>query len=596
METPIYYKCHFPMNRRMVMNEYITEKIGNEYQEWKKGDVVFLKASTGAGKTHFILHTLLAYAAGKYQYILYLVNRKILKMQLEAEISELPVEQQEYINVELYQSLEAAIRNGKNENIWKQLGYAYIICDEAHYFSSDSLFNTGTELGYRWIQNQCCGVVKIYISATLDFLVENRIKNDEKNKKYIRSKYYKFPSRFLDKNGIGKGNQWEYLGNVDYSYLEYHVISNIYDILEEICKDKEKEKWLIFVDSLDKGKKLLKEVEKKLKVQKKGEASEVLFISADYKEKIEGVNEVSNIAKDKKQLTRILICTSVMDNGISLKDFALRNLVIETDAKDEFLQMLGRKRDTGEKTKLYLVNKPAIEIERRLYEIRKIKNVCVDCLKYLIPIKDEFGCRVDDINSLEKLDDDEKKVVYWQHCWALQALLEKNEVVQKIFYAYEGILRLNFFSIERIEYLDTFYTKLLSEMEKDEFALIKKQLSWLGKSSGEIDKIVEYEKKTQYEKSWEKVNTYFENIVGINMGEKEFIDIKMILKDDLEILVREKESFDYDGATVILNNLPRNDRVLSKKNINWLRTYCDLKYEEEQEGEEAKIYRIVKAE
>lgn len=585
------------------MNEYITEKIGNEYQEWKIGEVVFMKASTGAGKTHFILHTLLAYATSKRQNILYLVNRKILKMQLDVEISELPSDQQKYIKVELYQSLEGDIRENKNdkyykndkkENIWEMSRYTYIICDEAHYFSSDSLFNTGTELVYRWIQYQGYDAVRVYISATLNPLVENRIKEDEEKKEYQCSRIYNFPSRFISEYRVKNVNQWTYSGEMDYSYLECHIINDISEVAEEVSESKEK--WLIFVDSIDRGKKLFKEVSKYLENQEKGQASEVLFISADYKESSEELFEVNNIAKEKKQRTRILICTSVMDNGISLNDFELRNLVVEADTQDKFIQMIGRKRNVGEKTKLYLVNKSAMEIERRLHKICELKKLCVECLKYLKPIEDKFAS-IGDYYSLEELNKEEENAVWRQHSWALKKLVqERNSAVQQIFYAVNGCLCLNFFSIERIEYLEKFYRALQMELRENDFALVRTQLSWLGKSSEEAELLIKYEKKTQYGKSWEKVNTYFEGIVGKNMDEKEFINIKMFLKDDLEILVREKESFDFDGANTIINNLPRNDRVLSKKNIKWLRTYCELKYEEEQEGEKVKTYRLVRVE
>lgn len=577
------------MKRRMAMDEYITEKIGNEYEKWEKGDIVFMKAATGAGKTHFILHTLLGYAARRRQYILYLVNRRILKMQLEAEISELPFDQQGYIKVELYQTLEARIREGAN--IWNESGYTYIICDEAHYFSSDALFNTGTELGYLWIRLQGDNSVRVYISATLNLLVEARIKEDEEKKKYLCSRIYNFPSRVINVYQIKAHNQWTYSGEVDYSYLECHIIDDISEVAEEVSKSKEK--WLIFVDSIDRGKNLYKEVSRYLENPEKGKSSEVLFLSADYKEKSDEVFEVKNIAKEKKQCTRILICTSVMDNGISLNDFELRNLVVEADTQDEFIQMIGRKRNVGEKTKLYLVNKSAMEIERRLHKICELKKLCVEYLTYFNPIKDKFAS-TRDYDSLEELNKEEQNAVWHQHSWALKKLVqERNSAVQQIFYTVNGWLCLNFFSKERIEYLERFYRNLQMELKEDDFALVKKQLSWLGKSSEEAELFIEQEKKTQYEKSWEKVNSCFESIVGKNMDEKEFINMKMFLKDDLKDMVEQKK--DIDGASIILSNLLKKDRVLSKKNIEWLRIHCGLNYKEEQEDKEgSKVYRLEK--
>lgn len=50
---------------------------------------MFITAPTGSGKTYFILNTLLPYARERNWNILYLVNRKILKEQLEEDVKEI---------------------------------------------------------------------------------------------------------------------------------------------------------------------------------------------------------------------------------------------------------------------------------------------------------------------------------------------------------------------------------------------------------------------------------------------------------------------------------------------------------------------------
>ena len=42
--------------------EYISDKIGEQYKEWKQNDRVYITAPTGSGKTQFILKVLLPYA------------------------------------------------------------------------------------------------------------------------------------------------------------------------------------------------------------------------------------------------------------------------------------------------------------------------------------------------------------------------------------------------------------------------------------------------------------------------------------------------------------------------------------------------------
>lgn len=64
------------------------------------------------------------------------------------------------------------------------------------------------------------------------------------------------------------------------------------------------------------------------------------------------------IVKEKRS-KKILITTSVMDNGISLEDEYLRNIVIMADTKETFIQMLGRKRikNNNEKLNLYILKR-----------------------------------------------------------------------------------------------------------------------------------------------------------------------------------------------------------------------------------------------
>ncbi len=65
---------------------YISDRISKEYENWKNGDLIFIEAPTGSGKTTFVLEHLLPYFHEKGKRILYLVNRKILKKQLKKEL------------------------------------------------------------------------------------------------------------------------------------------------------------------------------------------------------------------------------------------------------------------------------------------------------------------------------------------------------------------------------------------------------------------------------------------------------------------------------------------------------------------------------
>ena len=85
------------MEKNICNNEkkYISDIIGNAYKEWGREDTIFLTASTGAGKSQFILHDFLEWQIQQtkqnrerreHRNILYLVNRKILKKQIQKDL------------------------------------------------------------------------------------------------------------------------------------------------------------------------------------------------------------------------------------------------------------------------------------------------------------------------------------------------------------------------------------------------------------------------------------------------------------------------------------------------------------------------------
>ena len=63
----------------MMTNEkkYLADQIGEEYKSWKEGELIFIQAPTGTGKSYFILNVLLDWAVLNRVSILYLVNRKV---------------------------------------------------------------------------------------------------------------------------------------------------------------------------------------------------------------------------------------------------------------------------------------------------------------------------------------------------------------------------------------------------------------------------------------------------------------------------------------------------------------------------------------
>lgn len=138
----------------------------------------------------------------------------------------------------------------------------------------------------------------------------------------------------------------------DYSYIRPRFYDNNKELIDYIASSPSEEKWLIFVNSKKNGNKICSEL------QQRNISSE--FISADDKNQRSTVKGrlFDKLLKEEKFDVRVLITTKVLDNGVSIKDPALRHIVICSMDRTSFVQMLGRKRlvSDDETVFLYLQN------------------------------------------------------------------------------------------------------------------------------------------------------------------------------------------------------------------------------------------------
>lgn len=156
----------------------VSDYIGFELLD-REFRVAFIEAATGSGKTFFYLYKFATRMIETRKRIL--VPRKILKKQIEREILKVATEVEmgfskflSGISVMTYQSLEQKVGSGKEMDTFDA-----IICDEAHYFLDDAVFNANTifalEYIQEYIQNRKGRV--LMISATLGEIRQYFIKN-----------------------------------------------------------------------------------------------------------------------------------------------------------------------------------------------------------------------------------------------------------------------------------------------------------------------------------------------------------------------------------------------------------------------------------
>ena len=282
------------------------------YRHWEIGERIILSAPMGSGKSYFIYNFLIKENPTKK--VLILSNRSLLRQQYEMYIGNSD-------NVELYtyQKLENLLKhNGTIEH------FDYIICDESHYFITDS-WNSTTDLSFRYVNNAKDSIV-LFMSATGSEVFDLFALADiETTNYYIQPDYSRFEMYYYNTNGDD---------------MVQHLIAN--ETVDENNK-------IIYFSSNKKTALELYELYKHM-------AS--ITVSATDKE-IE--NTVDAFVDNKCKYT-LTIATSCIDNGIDIFDESLKYIVCDLFDLTQVIQCLGRKRLTQNeiankvKVKVYVKN------------------------------------------------------------------------------------------------------------------------------------------------------------------------------------------------------------------------------------------------
>lgn len=407
-DVPLSYDRE-KMKNGCIMNRYhviqvecaekrVAEGIGEDYRieldrdgaiktdtenRWEPQQPIFISAQTGRGKNYFIENALIPYVRelnyrNKTSHkVLILSNRLALQQQIKEHLDgdgDLEGENEriyyydEFADVMTYQSILRNERRLKRKQRNQHARYIFVICDEAHFFTTDAMFNPYTHMALQEIVKIFQDAIRVYMSATPYECLEYIIKCEEEyQRNYLN---WNKPQRKW------KGEKMVfYHFKRDYSYLDIKTYSAIGELYDEIVERVNRgEKWLIFIDDKEKC------VKVKAELEKAAEKKECPFVieGADPKKKVEKVfavdadskkepiyQEILNAEKLNKD-TYVLISTSVLDNGINLT--GIKNIVVSDMIKEKCLQMLGRARvsEANDHKTLYIKRFSADEVDKRI--------------------------------------------------------------------------------------------------------------------------------------------------------------------------------------------------------------------------------------
>lgn len=298
------------------VSEIITE---DEINKWSLGNIIVIDANTGTGKSYFIKNSLYEHAKNNGQRILMLVHRSNCKYQF---INELETQSKtDIIDLRTYQSIENKELGKINCDISQ---YQYIVCDEFHYFMSDSTFNKITDISLNKILG-ASNSIRIFMSATGD-VVKRHIKGYRK----LEIREYEIPK--------------------DYSIVRQLSFFKTDDSIEVLLKElieTTTDKAMVFIDSVKKCYELYKKF-----------AQYSVFNCSASNDMYKHVNseEIENILKNENFEKRLLFTTVCMDAGVNIKDRELRHIICDVKDIGVMQQCVGRKRalDDNDRMNVYI--------------------------------------------------------------------------------------------------------------------------------------------------------------------------------------------------------------------------------------------------
>lgn len=363
---------------------------------WEPLQPVFISAQTGQGKNYFVEHELIPYVRelnyknNTEQRVLILSNRLALQQQIKSRLEgDYDTDDEtykiypykEFANVMTYQSL--LWQEKRLENIQKKARsrYIYVICDEAHFFTSDAMFNPHTAKILEAIVRLFQDAIRVYMSATPYECLEHIIRYEEEYKRLYLN--WGKPQR-----GWAEEKMVLYHFKRDYSYLDIKIYSEFEELYEQILDsvNRRKKKWLIFIDDRERGSTVGADLLKYAKKHSEnldenhnlegGErnkkiivAEHIQVVNADSKDDPTYMSIVLNEALVNGIC--VLITTSVLDNGVNLRN--IDNIIVSDMSKVKCLQMLGRARIDGadDRKTLYIKRFDLKYVNRRIDALRE---------------------------------------------------------------------------------------------------------------------------------------------------------------------------------------------------------------------------------
>ena len=369
------------------MSQYLSEDVKQPIVHSSPGNAYLLKAPTGSGKTTCFTKDLVPEAQRRGQAVLLIVNRCVLTDQLiniylkelgippgAIEFPQAGIYPLGDLVVCSYQYMARRLQDKDTPNIkigpFEAKEYAFVVCDECHYFIADSVFTTDSAPLFN-LPRVFAQSVRIYASATIS-PVRNVILKMEQvvdlaenfphweiwpGFRYARNNM--ISQMYSNNTGLPKyAAFFEVTGaEPDYSYLHPRILADGQSLWDDVIEQYEAHslrKAVVFVDSKKQGK------DCKEKLNSHG-ISAAFIVSESTSSRSYSMDELDKKVleeiktKNRFESVSVLIATSVLDNGTNLIDKDITHLYISGTEYMAAVQQAGRVRMYEEGQTLELV-------------------------------------------------------------------------------------------------------------------------------------------------------------------------------------------------------------------------------------------------
>ena len=453
-----------------------------EIVKWTSAVPVVISAPTGAGKTTWVCGDLTRTVALYGKKTLLLVNRTALTLQIARNLLEKIYFDKavKYYAAERDRLPKALVENKNScydfgsiivmtlqkfadmetkSFLFNNIGA--VVVDEAHFFMADALFNAETGNTFDKIFSTFYNSLKIFISAT-----PQNILPAVAEKGMERVGTYMHELSPIDAVRIDGVNAWvaryqyhhqcyyqeaavEYTFPVtkqNYTFVPLEdkgdFVSTIKPLIADLQNDKAG-KTIIFINDKSAGEAVVKELEAK--------GITAVFVDSGTKNKdvmSPDWIEYEKIIGYEKFDVDVLVCTSVLDNGININDLNVKNIFVCADNETAFKQMVGRVRFPRGKSnynvKVYFVN---YNIRYFNQKLKYYNNILDDLKKIVNPYAEDERTNIDYIRYCIRQENNVCKVI---------GISKKNEFFVNFF--------VNPFTMAALEDLIAHYQRILKAL------------------------------------------------------------------------------------------------------------------------------------